>query len=123
MTASRVCPRGGGRTPARSRLRGVRSSPPCRGPRSRRARPGGQTTLVSTGLNSPLPAFYSGASADGTRVFFSTEAKLVSTDTDAEADVYERAGGQTTLVSTGSEGGNDAVLSEFVGASADGTRV
>ncbi len=86
-------------------------------------RSGGQTTLVSTGLNSVLPVFFAGASADGTRVFLSTEAKLVSTDTDAESDVYERSGGQTTLVSSGPNGGNGAAFSEFVGASADGSRV
>ena len=47
----------------------------------------------------------------------------MSADTDAASDVYERAGGETTLVSTGPVGGNGAFGSLFSGASADGTRV
>ena len=31
----------------------------------------------------------------------------MSADTDTAPDVYERAGGQTMLVSTGPDGGND----------------
>ena len=75
-------------------------------------RSGGQTTLVSTGAtggNGAFGAFFEGASADGTRVFFATEESLVSADTDAAEDVYERSGGQTTLVSTGPAGGNGAL--------------
>jgi Ca2+-binding RTX toxin-like protein len=83
-------------------------------------RSGGQTTLVSTGLPSPLPVIFVGASADGTRVFFSTEAKLVSADTDTVRDLYERSGGQTTLVSAGL---NLPQAAFFSGASVDGTRV
>ena len=63
------------------------------------------------------------ASADGTRVFFETVESLVSADTDTFIDVYERAGGQTTLVSTGPNGGNGDFDANFRGASADGTRV
>jgi hypothetical protein len=51
----------------------------------------GDTTLVSTGLadlNAGLPATYSAASADGTRVFFETAESLVPTDTDTVQDVY-----------------------------------
>ena len=47
----------------------------------------------------------------------------MSADTDTSIDVYERAGGQTTLVSTGPTGGNGAFHASFRGASADGTRV
>ena len=47
----------------------------------------------------------------------------MSADTDAASDVYERSGGQTTLMSTGPVGGNGAFESLFSGASADGTRV
>ena len=64
-------------------------------------RSGGQTTLVSTGPaggNGIFPAFFVGASVDG-RVFFVTMETLVSDDADTATDVYERSGGQTTLVS------------------------
>ena len=66
---------------------------------------------------------FSGASADGSRVFFETEESLVSADTDAAQDVYERAGGQTTLLSTGPTGGNGAFEASFGFATADGSRV
>ena len=82
--------------------------------------------LVSTGPaggNGAFGAFFEGASADGARVFFDTSESLVSADTDASQDVYERSGGQTTLVSTGPTGGNGALAATFSGASADGARV
>ena len=44
-------------------------------------------------------------------------------DTDSASDVYERAGGATTLVSTGSTGGNGPQGAFFDGVSADGARV
>jgi hypothetical protein len=89
-------------------------------------RSGGQTTLVSigtTGGNGAYFAGFAGASADGSRVFFWTDEPLVSADTDTNDDVYERSGGQTTLVSTGPVGGNGAADAQFAGASVDGTRV
>ena len=89
-------------------------------------RSGGQTTLVSTGPfggNGAFPAFSAGVSEDGGRVFFRTVEQLVSTDTDATEDVYERSGGQTTLVSTGVTGGNGAFDASFERASEDGARV
>jgi hypothetical protein len=72
-------------------------------------RSGGVTTLISTGPdggNGPADAFFAKASHDGSRVFFVTTESLVAEDTDSSADVYERSGGQTTLVSTGTVGGN-----------------
>ena len=84
-------------------------------------RSGGQTTLVSTGTNTALASF-NGASADGTRVFFSTADKLTPDDADTGTDVYERSGGQTTLVSV-STGPPSAAFVTFNGASADGTHV
>ena len=66
---------------------------------------------------------YRGTSADGSRVFFATDEQLEPDDTDTKADLYERAGGITTLVSIGSAGGNGALDSSYRGASADGTRV
>jgi hypothetical protein len=68
-------------------------------------------------------AEYRGASSDGLRVFFYTVESLVSADSDTSWDVYERSGGQTTLVSTGPAGGNGDFDAPFAGASADGTRV
>jgi len=92
-------------------------------------RSGGQTTLISKPTGIPDPntdiAFFTGASRDGTRVFFATTQKLTADDADTNrSDVYERSGGQTTLVSapTGIPDPNtDAAL--FSGASTDGTRV
>ena len=87
---------------------------------------GGQTMLASTGpaaTDGDFDASFADASADGTRVLFESEASLVSADTDLLWDVYERAGGQTTLVSTGPAGGNGDFDADFAGASADGTRV
>jgi hypothetical protein len=51
----------------------------------------GETTLISTGPaanNSASIAFYHGATADGTKVFFQTDEHLVSADTDAAEDIY-----------------------------------
>jgi Tol biopolymer transport system component len=87
---------------------------------------GSNTTLVSTGSlggNGDFAASYRGASADGTHVFFETDEALASADTDIYNDVYERAGGTTTLISTGSIGGTSGGIMGFVQASADGTRV
>jgi hypothetical protein len=69
----------------------------------------GATSLVSTGPaggNGSVDAFFYGASADGASVLFGTSERLTAADTDSAPDVYERAGGATTLVSTGSTGGN-----------------
>jgi len=89
-------------------------------------RSGGQTTLVSTGptdANLPLPANFDGAAADGSRVFFDSSENLVSLATDSLPDIYERAAGDTTLLSIGPVGGNGDFFATFRGASKDGTRV
>ena len=89
-------------------------------------RAGAATTLVSTSAtagNGAFAATYAGASDDGSRVFFTTREQLTGADTDASQDVYERAAGVTTLISTGSTGGNGAFMSTFNGASADGSKV
>jgi hypothetical protein len=54
-------------------------------------------------------ALYDGMTADGSRVFFTTEDRLLPADTDNSADIYEAnvgsSGGVTlSLISTGSEG-------------------
>ena len=90
------------------------------------ARVASTTTLISTGpgagATGAFDAYFAGASADGTRAFFSTRGSLTAGDTDASTDVYERAGGSTALVSTGPAGGNGTPGAELVGLSDDGAR-
>ena len=65
-----------------------------------------------------------GLSPDGSRVYFTTTERLVDADTDSAQDLYERAGGVTTLLSDRAQGGPDAELPASLAArSADGTRV
>jgi hypothetical protein len=65
-------------------------------------------------------------SEDGARIFFETDEKLVAADTDDEVDVYQRAGGVTTLLSP-ARPGRQPVWGEtdkdvfFVDASLDGS--
>jgi hypothetical protein len=88
-------------------------------------RSGSTTTLISTGPtggNGMFDTFFHDISTDGGRVFFETDEQLVAGDTDSQADVYERAAGTTTLVSTGTPGnGNFPAI--FAGISQDGTSV
>jgi hypothetical protein len=89
-------------------------------------RAGGTTTLMTTGPAGGNGTFYSafaGISADGTHLFFSTPESLVAGDTDAFQDVYDRSGGQTTLMSVGPDGGNGDNPANFSGASKDGARL
>lgn len=87
---------------------------------------GGTTSLVSTGScggcgNGGAVPIFNGSSADGTRVFFSSEEKLVEADADEATDVYARdlPAGPTTLIS----GGSGDVTASFSAASADGADV
>ena len=75
-----------------------------------------------SGGNGVAEAFFDATSADGSRAFFDTDEQLVGGDTDATFDMYERQGGTTTLLSTGSTGGNGAFDVFFAAVSADGTR-
>jgi hypothetical protein len=86
-------------------------------------RSGGTTTQISTGGNGAFDAFFDGASADGSHVFFHTAEPLVAGDTDAKRDVYDHTGGVTTLVSTGPTGGNGAFDAIYAGNSVDGQHV
>jgi Tol biopolymer transport system component len=89
-------------------------------------RSGGTTELVSTGpesRNGPAPVSFQWASPDGSVTIFSTTEALTPQDTDTAADVYQRSGGTTTLISTGPEGGNGAFSSAFAQASSDGSHV
>jgi hypothetical protein len=98
----------------------------------------GATLLVSrpdpscsgTCGNGNAAASFLGASADGNRVFFSTDEQLTSADTDGSFDIYERTlnPGSTALVSRPALGcagecGNGAKPSIFEAASTDGSRV
>jgi hypothetical protein len=78
------------------------------------------------------PAEYAGSSADGSKVFFTTRAKLVPGDTDnGFVDVYERFYDKTPGVeavvtreiSTGPTGGNDSHDVTFNAVSSDGSKV
>ena len=87
---------------------------------------GGTTTLASVGPaggNASAPALFAGVSQDGTRLMFETYESLVSADTDARIDVYERHGGTTTLLTSGAAGGNGAVDARFRGMTPDGSRI
>lgn len=84
------------------------------------------TSLVSTGScggcgNGGAVPIFNGSSADGKRVLFSSEEKLVDADTDQETDVYARdlPAGPTTLIS----GGDEDVTASFAAVSADGLHV
>lgn len=80
--------------------------------------------LASGGPGSdPVGAFSRFISDDGTRVVFTTRDPLVAADTDTAVDLYERAGGTTTLVSTGPADAGAPDDAEFAGASEDGTRL
>jgi hypothetical protein len=86
-------------------------------------RSGGVTTLVSAGGNGAFNAVFVGGSSDGSKVFFETDEAIPGTgDSDSKIDVYERSGGTTTLISTGTPG-NGAYDASFNGTSVGGTMV
>ena len=89
-------------------------------------RNGGATTLVSRGQingNGAFDASFAGSSTDGTKVFFETNERLASTDTDTRRDVYERANGSTTQISRGQVNGNGKFKASFKGVSTTGNVV
>jgi len=86
----------------------------------------GSTYLVSRGEctgcgNNGAESIFDGSSSSGSRVFFSTEEKLVSTDNDSATDIYARdlPGGPTILIS----GGSAELTASFAATSADGAHV
>lgn len=82
----------------------------------------GTVSLLSIGPaggNGPANATYKANAANGSAVFFETSEKLTVADTDSAVDVYERAGGETTLVSSGTAN----LPASFDKASADGATV
>ncbi|HEV7773595.1 MAG TPA: hypothetical protein VGO48_09955 [Conexibacter sp.] len=86
-------------------------------------------TSENTAAESPGRAIFDGASADGTRAFFTTSEGLVDGDDDGLTDLYmydETApvGARLMVLSTdGEPGDGDASVSRVVGASEDGQYV
>ncbi len=88
-------------------------------------RSGGKTMLVSQGESNGNGSFdsdFDGASADGTRVFFSTGEQLVAADTD-DNTTSTSAQGEKRHWSRRARSTATRVHIRFEGASADGTRV
>jgi hypothetical protein len=89
-------------------------------------RTGGVTKLVSRGAingNGDEGAYFTGASSDGSHVFFETVEGLVAADTDGVLDVYERAGGETKRVSAGAINSNGSSWARYRGSTPDGSHV
>lgn len=89
-----------------------------------------EMSLGPTGGNDAYPAQFEGASADGMRVFFSTQEQLVAADTDRSSDVYVRnlETGVTKLVTQGASEcapacGNGAFAATFADADESGSKV
>lgn len=87
------------------------------------------TTLVSeadpscsipTCGDGPNDVNLAGASQDGSHALLVTNEALVDADTDSQKDIYDRNGGQTKLVSSGSINGNGPYGAQPRGISADG---
>ena len=77
----------------------------------------------ATGADGNVPAYFSGASGDGSHVF-RTDERLAATDTDTAPDVYERtATGALVHVSDDPTGPDDALTAENEWISRGGTRV
>jgi hypothetical protein len=90
----------------------------------------GVISLVSTGPTDPgvagsnYGAGFAGASQDGTHVYFVSWDRLVTADLDSNADMYERTGGTTSLVSTGTGGGTGTYeISAINDVADDGSRI
>ena len=91
-------------------------------------RTAGVTTQVSLGTingNGEFDAEFTGASRDGTRVFFETRELLGNGDTDGNPRTTSTSDlpGSPTRVSKGTINGNGALNANFVGSSDDGTHV
>lgn len=87
---------------------------------------GGDTRLVSVSERAgetPLDAVFAGASSDGSRVFFTTDEKLTTNDSNAVSDIYERRDNDTRLVSVSEKIAPTLQPVSFAGSSSDGTRV
>jgi hypothetical protein len=84
----------------------------------------GRVSLISQGpRGADGEAIFQRSSANGYRVFFLTDRRLVNGDQDSQLDVYQRHAGVTTLVSKGPTGGNGAFGATLAAIAAGGTRV
>jgi hypothetical protein len=87
----------------------------------------GTLTHVSDGPTAADPnvaASFAGMSRDGTRIFFETPERLLTSDTDDSTDLYQRTStGALTHLSERVVGADDAMDALFAGASRDGSRV
>lgn len=81
----------------------------------------GVLRLVSGGTSNQS-SFFGGATADGTRVWFTSRDPLVPADTDTVQDLYERSGSSLTLIS-GPDAGQPFAIAAFGAATADGATV
>jgi hypothetical protein len=86
----------------------------------------GSTYLITSGEcsgcgHNGAVQLFDGSSAGGSRVFFSTEEKLVGADSDSATDIYARdlPSGPTILIS----GGSAELTASFAATSADGSHV
>ena len=92
-------------------------------------RMGGVTTLISAAepghSDEEIPAEFRWAPPVGPPnvVIFTTTEALSNKDGDAAQDVYMRSGGETTFLSTGTEGSGGEFDAAFAKASDDGSRV
>lgn len=84
-------------------------------------RANGVLRLVSGGTSNQA-SFFGGATADGSRVWFTSGDPLVPGDTDTVTDLYERNGATLTLIS-GPDAGQPFALASFGAATADGGTV
>jgi hypothetical protein len=73
-----------------------------------------------SGSGAASPATFTGASADGTRVFFFTQENLPG-DTDGLFDIYQALGGTPTLLTGSNASGSHS--GSMSGSSSDGTRI
>ena len=86
--------------------------------------PGGGFDLMSLGGTAELSALFRGASADGTRVLFTTAEPLVSTDDDTAVDLYANNNLSGPFhISGGAINGDGAFNVTFAGSSTDASRV
>ena len=88
-------------------------------------RSGGVTRLVDRAADGSPSAFaseYAGSTPDGSHVYFTTGGRLTPEDTDNRLDLYQRAGGVTTLISTGPVA-DQGQFPGFAEVSDDGSRV
>jgi len=94
-------------------------------------RSAGTTKLVSTGIP-PVPThihgcttlIWAGSSADGSRVFLTTNAPVTSDDGDDGHDIFQWHDGQATLISNGpGRRGDGGFIDDRVIVSRDGTRL